>query len=101
MIEEERGMLKKTDDHNITPRLHPKLWRRITYERRESEVDVRGDWGTGHVANGNVIVFEVFQRRTRARRGARMGVTTVDMRVLRDHSSRTWRRDRTGLGGGR
>ena len=93
--------LKKRDDRSITPRLHPKLWRRITYEQCESEVDVRGDRGTGHVADGNVVIFEVFQRRTRARRGAGVGVATADTRVLRDHSSRMRRRDRTRLGGGR
>ena len=95
-----KEMLKKRDDCNITPRLHPKLWRRITYEQCESEVDVRGDRGTGNVADGNVVVFEVFQRRTRARRGAGAGVATADTRVLGDHSLRMGRRDRTRLGGG-
>ena len=53
-------MVRERSDCNITPLLHPKLWRRIMYEWRESEVDVEGDWGAGHVSDGNVIVFEIF-----------------------------------------
>ena len=66
----------------------------------KSEVDIGRDGGTSHVADGNVIIFEVFQRRMRAGKGARTRVTMTDSRVFGDHSSRMWRRDRTRLGGG-
>ena len=94
-----KSTLKKRDDCNITPLLHPKLQRRITYEWC-SEVDIGRDQGASHVADGNVILFEVLQRRMRARGRARMRVATMDMRILGDHSSRTWGRDRMWLGGG-
>ena len=90
----------KRSDRNITPRLHPKLRRRITYERRESEVDVRRDRGTHHVGNGNVVIIKVLEGRMRTRGGTRAWVTATDTRVFWDHSSGTWRRDRTRLGGG-
>ena len=76
----------KRSDHNITPHLHLKLRRRITYEWCESEVNVRRDGGTCHVGNGDVIVFKVFKRRMRMRRGAGTRVATANTRVLRNHS---------------
>ena len=89
---------EKRSNRNITPRLHPKLWRRITYERRESEVDVRGDGRAGHVSDGDVVVIKVFERRVRARRGTRTGVAMADARVLGDHSAGTRRRYGARLG---
>ena len=53
-------MVKERSDRNITPSLHLKLQRRITYEWHESEVDVGGDWGAGHVSDGDVIILEIF-----------------------------------------
>ena len=52
-----RGVVRKRSDRNITPLLHPKLRRRITYERRESEVDVRRDGGASHVGDGDIGVL--------------------------------------------
>ena len=52
-------MLKERNNHNITPHLHLKLWRRITYEGCESEVNVGGNQGASHVGNGNIIIVKV------------------------------------------
>ena len=85
-------MLKKGNNHNITSCLHPKLWRRITYEGCKLEVDVGGNWGASHVGDGDVVIVEVIQRGTRAR------VVMTDAGVLRDHPSGTWGRNRMRLG---
>ena len=77
--------------HNITLLLPPKLWRRIMYKRRESEVDIGGDWGAGHVCNNNVIILEVFQQRVRTRRELEARVTQMNNRIFRNHSARVWR----------
>ena len=92
--------VERKEDHNITPFLHPKLQRRITYGWCKSEVDIERDWGAGHVSDGDIVVFKVLQRRTRTRRGARTRVTTMDMRVLRDHPARPrgWNRTRLRRG---
>ena len=84
-------------NRNITPRLHLKLWRRIMYERCESEVNVRRDGGASHVGDGDVVIIKVFERGTRTRRGTGARVATTDARVLGDHSSGTRRRNRTRL----
>ena len=91
---------EKRSNRNITPRLHPKLRRRITYERRESEVNVRRDGGASHVSDGDVVVIKVFEGRVRARRGTRTGVVAADARVLGDHSAGTRRRYGARSGGG-
>ena len=69
---------KERDDRNITLRLHPKLRRRITYERCESEVDVRRDGGAGHVGDGDIIVFKVLERGMRMRRRTGARVATLN-----------------------
>ena len=94
------GRGRERSDCNITLLLHPKLRRRITYEGRKSEVDVKGNRRTGHVRNGDIIILEVFLQGTRVRRGARTKIVTMDMGVFRNHLSRTWRSDRMGLRGG-
>ena len=88
---------RKRSDCNITPHLHLKLQRRITYERCESEVDVRRDGRASHVGDGDVIIIKVFERGTRTRRGMGARVATMDVRVLGDHSSGTRRRNGTRL----
>ena len=67
------------------------------YERHKSEVNVGGNWGAGHVRNGDVIVFEVFQMGVRMRGGTRVMVVAADDGVFGDHPARMWRRDGTGL----
>ena len=54
-----KGKEVKRSDRNITPLLHLKLQRRITYEWCESEVNVGGDWGAGHVGDGDVVILEI------------------------------------------
>ena len=92
---------EERSDRNITPFLHLKLRRRITYEWRESEIDIRRAGGTSHISDGNVIILKVFQGRMRARGETRARVTATDTRVLRDHSTGAWRRNGTWLGGRR
>ena len=77
----------KRSDHNINPLLYPKLWRRIMYERCESEVDIGGNRGASHVSDGDVVILKVFQWGTRMRRGMGVRVTVMDMGVLGNHSS--------------
>ena len=89
--------MKKRGDCNITPCLHPKLQRRITYERHESEVDVGRNWGTSHVGNGDVIILKFFSWGARVRRGMRTRIMMTDTGVLGNHPSRVWRRDWTRL----
>ena len=91
--EKERSVTRKRSDRNITPHLHPKLRRRISYERRESEVNVRRDGEACHVGDGDIVVIEVFEGGVRTRRGMRTWVATTDTRVLRDHSSGARRRN--------
>ena len=69
------------------------------YERCKSEVDVGGNQGTSHVSDGDVVILKVFQWGTRTRRRMGVRVIVTDMGVLRNHSSRVWRRDRMGLRG--
>ena len=47
---------KEKVNHNITPLLDPKLWRRITCEGRESEVAIGGTGGASHVGIGDIII---------------------------------------------
>ena len=77
----------KRSDCNITPCLHLKLQRRITHKGCELEVDIRGNWQTGHVRDSDVVVLKVLQRGVRTRRGLRAGVVAVNDRVL-DHGLR-------------
>ena len=93
--------MKKRSDRNIAPRLHLKLQRRITYEQRESEVNVRRDGGASHVGDGDIIVIKVFERGTRTRRGTGVWVATTDARVLGDHPPGTRGRNGTRLRRGR
>ena len=51
---------KKRVSRNITPLLHPKLRRRMMYKRYESEVSKGGDWGAGHVGDGDIVILKVF-----------------------------------------
>ena len=67
------------------------------YERHESEVNVRRDWGTSHVGDGNVVILEVFEGRVGTRGGTRAWVAATDARVFRDHSLGTRRGNRTRL----
>ena len=90
----------KRSDCNITPLLHPKLQRRITYERCESEVNIGGNWGAGHVSNGDAIVLKVCQWGARARRGVRAWIAVMDMGIFGNHLLRARRWDRMGLRGG-
>ena len=48
------------------------------YEWHKSKINIGGDPGAGHVRDGNIIVFEVFLRRTRTRRGTGMRVMMTD-----------------------
>ena len=77
----------KRSNHNITPLLYLKLWRRITYERWESEVDIGGNRGAGHVGDGNIVIFKVFQRGARMRGGAGAGIALANDGILGDHST--------------
>ena len=69
----------KRSDCNITPFSHLKLRRRITYEQHKSEINVGGDWGTSHVCDGDIVIFQVSQRGTRTRGGTGTRVTAMDV----------------------
>ena len=85
---------------NITPLLHLKHQRRITYERCKLEVDIGRDWGASHVCDSDIVIFEVFQRGVRTRGGSGARVMSANYGVLGDHLARAWRRDGARLQGG-
>ena len=90
-------MKGKRSNCNITPLLHLKLRRGITYERCKSEVSERRDRGAGHVGDGNIVILEVFQGRMRTRRGMGVGVVAMKDGVFRDHPAGMRGRNRVRL----
>ena len=65
------------------------------YEGCESEVDERGNRGTSHACNGDIVILEVLQRGMRARRGVGARVVAANNGILRDHPARTRRENGT------
>ena len=90
----------KRSNHIITPLLYLKLWRRITYKRCESEVDVGGGWRTGHVCDDDIIILKFFQREVGTRWGMRTTVVSANHGIFGNHPKRARRRNGTGLKGG-